>query len=140
MRALLRDEPALVANIVSAIIGLALVLGVDPILGGAIGSLLTVAAGVWIRSSVYPQRAVTALVNAGAQQAVTDLTAAGAGQTGQLTTTGQKVAKQAAADVLAGVTPPGPTDPIGVTGGGITTTEPLIGDHHPPDDEPRGSQ
>jgi len=108
MKALLRDEPALVGTIVSAIIGLALVLGLDPTLGGAIGSLLTIAAGIWIRSSVYPQRAVTALVNAGAQRAVTDLAAAGAGDTGELTTTGQAVAKAAAADVLAGVEPPGP--------------------------------
>lgn len=112
MKALLRDEPALVGTIVSAVIGLALVLGLDPTVGGAVGALVTVIAGVWIRASVYPQRAVTALVNAGAQQAVTDLAAADTGPGGQLTTTGQAVAKQAAADVLAGVEPPGP-DRIG---------------------------
>lgn len=109
MTALLRDEPALVGTIVSAFVGLGLVLGLDPNVGAAIASLVTVLAGVWIRSSVYPQRAVTALVNAGAQQAVTDLAAAGTGSGGQLTTTGQAVARQAASDVLAGVTPPGPT-------------------------------
>jgi hypothetical protein len=110
MRALLRDEPALVGTIVSAAIGLALVLGLDPTVGGALGSLVTVLAGVWIRASVYPQRAVEVLVNAGAQQAVTDLAAAGAGDTGELTTTGQAVAAQAAHEVLAGITPPGPTE------------------------------
>jgi hypothetical protein len=109
MRQLLRDEPALVGTIVSAAIGLALVLGLDPIIGGAAGSLITVVAGVWIRSSVYPQGAVTALVNAGAQQTATDLAAAAAGATGELTTTGQAVARQAAHEVLAGVSPPGPT-------------------------------
>jgi len=130
MKALLRDEPALVGTIVSAVIGLALVLGLDPAWGGAIGSLVTVLAGVWIRSSVYPQRAVTNLVNAGAQQTATALAAADTGAGGQLTTTGQAVAKQAAADVLAGVSPPGP---IGVTGGGVTGVNPddLIG--KPPD-------
>ena len=109
MKALLRDEPALVGTIVSAVIGLALVLGLDPTLGGAIGSLLTVAAGVWIRSSVYPQSAVTTLVNTATQQTATDLAAAGAGDTGELTTTGEAVARQAAHEVLAGVQPPGPT-------------------------------
>jgi hypothetical protein len=108
MKALLRDEPALVGTIVSAAIGLALVLGLDPTVGGAIGSLVTVLAGVWIRASVYPQRAVEVLVNAGAQQTATDLAAAGAGDTGELTTTGEAVARQAAHEVLAGVTPPGP--------------------------------
>ena len=108
MKALLRDEPALVGTIVSALIGLALVLGVDAQVGGAVGALLTVVAGVWIRSSVYPQRAVTALVNAGAQQTATDLAAAGAGNTGELTTTGSAVARQAAHEVLAGIEPPGP--------------------------------
>jgi len=108
MKALLRDEPALIGTGVAALLGLALVLGVDPTLGGAIGSLLTFMAGVWIRLRVYPQRAVTALVNAGAQQTATDLAAAGAGDTGELTTTGEAVARQAAADVLTGVEPPGP--------------------------------
>jgi hypothetical protein len=111
MKALLQNEPALVGTIVSAAISLALVLGIEPELGAAIGALVTVIAGAWIRSSVYPQRAVTALVNAGAQQAVTDLAAADTGQGGQLTTTGEAVAKQAAADVLAGVEPPGPAGP-----------------------------
>lgn len=115
MKALLRDEPALVGTIVSAAIGLALVLGLDPTVGGALGSLLTVVAGVWIRSSVYPQRAVTALVNAGAQQTATALAAADTGPGGQLTTTGEAVAADAARDVLAGVTPPGPTGPEGDT-------------------------
>lgn len=109
MRALLRDEPALVGTIVSAAIGLALVFGLDPNLGAALGAFVTVVAGVWIRASVYPQSSVTALVNAGAQQAVTDLAAADTGPGGQLTTTGRAVAAQAASDVLAGVTPPGPT-------------------------------
>jgi len=109
MTTLLRDEPALVGTIVSAAIGLALVLGLDPNVGGALGAFVTVVAGVWIRASVYPQRAVTALVNAGAQQAATDLAAADSGPAGQLTTTGQAIAAQAASDVLAGVTPPGPT-------------------------------
>ena len=112
MTALLRDEPALVGTIVSAAISLALALGVEPTLGAAIGGLVTVLAGVWIRSSVYPQRAVTALVNAGAQRAVTDLTASAAGDVGELTTTGDAVARQAAHDVLAGITPPGPTGTI----------------------------
>jgi hypothetical protein len=108
MKALLRDEPALVGNIVSAAITLALVLGIEPKLGAAIGALVIVIAGVWVRASVYPQRAVTALVHAGAQQAVTDLAAADTGPAGQLTTTGQAIAAQAAADVLTGVEPPGP--------------------------------
>lgn len=109
MRALLRDEPALVGTIVSAAISLALVLGIEPELGAAIGALVTVVAGAWIRASVYPQSSVTALVNAGAQQAATDIAAADSGPAGQLTTTGQAIAAQAATDVLAGVTPPGPT-------------------------------
>lgn len=134
MRQLLRDEPALVGTIVSAAIGLALVLGLDPTVGGAIGSLVTVLAGVWIRGSVYPQRAVTALVNAGAQQTATDLAAAGTGPGGQLTTTGQAVAAQAAHEVLAGITPPGPTSVVGVTGGGITVPDPA--DLIPPPDDP----
>lgn len=111
MTALLRDEPALVGTIVSAAIGLGLVLGLDPTVGAALGSLITVVAGVWIRSSVYPQRAVEVLVNAGAQQAVTDLAAADTGPGGQLTTTGEAVARQAASDVLAGASPPGPSGP-----------------------------
>jgi hypothetical protein len=109
MRQLLRDEPALVGTIVSAAISLALVLGIEPELGAAIGAFVTVVAGAWIRSSVYPQRAVEVLVNAGAQQAVTDLAAADTGPAGQLTTTGAAIAAQAATDVLAGVEPPGPT-------------------------------
>jgi hypothetical protein len=109
MRALLKDEPALVGTIVSATISLALVLGIEPELGAAIGAFITVIAGAWIRASVYPQSSVTALVNAGAQQAVTDLAAADTGTAGQLTTTGQAIAAQAATDVLAGVEPPGPT-------------------------------
>jgi hypothetical protein len=109
MRALLKDEPALVGTIVSAAISLALVLGIEPELGAAIGALVTVIAGAWIRSSVYPQRAVEVLVNAGAQQAVTDLAAADTGPGGQLTTTGEAVARQAAHEVLAGIEPPGPT-------------------------------
>jgi hypothetical protein len=112
MTALFRDEPALVGTIVSAAIGLGLVLGLDPTLGGAIASLVTVIAGVWIRASVYPQRAVTALVNAGAQQTATDLAAATAGDTGELTTTGEAVARQAAHEVLAGIEPPGPKGPV----------------------------
>lgn len=108
MKNLLRDEPALVGTIVSAAVSLALVLGVDSEVGAAIGAFITVIAGVLIRASVYPQRAVTALVNAGAQQAVTDLAEAESGPAGQLTTTGQAVAAAAAADVLAGVEPPGP--------------------------------
>lgn len=111
MKTLLRNEPALVGTIVSAVIGLALVLGLDPTLGGAIGALLTVIAGVWIRSSVYPQAAVDVLVNAGAQQTATALAAADTGPVGQLTTTGQAVAQQAATDVLTGVEPLGPTGP-----------------------------
>jgi len=112
MKAVLRDEPALIGTGVAALLGLALVLGVDPKLGGAVGSLLTFMAGVWIRLRVYPQRAVTALVNAGAQRTATDLAAADTGPGGQLTTTGQAVAKQAAAAILAGVEPPGPV-PVG---------------------------
>ncbi len=108
MRRLLRDEPALVGTIVSAAVTLALTLGIDPEVGGAVGALVTVLAGAWIRASVYPQSSVTALVNAGAQQAVTDLAAADTGLGGQLTTTGQAVAAAAAAGVLAGVEPPGP--------------------------------
>lgn len=125
MTALFRDEPALVGTVVSAFIGLGLVLGLDPNVGAAIASLVTVLAGVWIRSSVYPQRAVEVLVNAGAQRAVTHLTAADAGPGGQLTTTGEAVARQAASDVLAGVSPPGPTG----TGGGVTGVDPddLVG-------------
>lgn len=109
MRRLLKDEPALVGTIVSAAISLALVLGIEPELGAAIGALVTVVAGAWIRASVYPQSSVTALVNAGAQQAVTDLAAADSGPGGQLTTTGEAVARQAAHEVLSGISPPGPT-------------------------------
>jgi hypothetical protein len=119
MRQRLRDEPALVGTIVSAAISLALVLGIEPDLGAAIGALVTVVAGAWIRSSVYPQRSVDVLVNAGAQQAVTDLAAAAAGDTGELTTTGEAVARQAASDVLAGATPPGPKDPPDVEKEGL---------------------
>jgi hypothetical protein len=68
-------------------------------------------AGVWIRSSGSPQRSVDVLVNAGAQRAATDLAAADTGRGGELTTTGEAVARQAASDVLAGVNPPGPTEP-----------------------------
>lgn len=108
MTALLRDEPAMVRSTVAAVLSLALVLGLDPKLGGAIASLIIVIAGFWIRSSVYPQRAVEVLVNAGAQQTATDLAAADTGPGGQLTTTGAAVARQAAHEVLAGVEPPGP--------------------------------
>ena len=108
MRRLLRDEPALVGTIVSAVAGLALTLGLDPEVGAALASLVTVLAGVWIRASVYPQSSVTALVNAGAQQTATDLAAADSGPGGQLTTTGEAVARQAAHEVLAGISPPGP--------------------------------
>lgn len=108
MTALFRDEPALVANLVAALLGLALVLGVDSDVAGAAAALITVVAGIWIRASVYPQRAVTALVRASAQQTATDLAAADSGPGGQLTTTGEAVAAQAASDVLEGVTPPGP--------------------------------
>ncbi len=111
MKALLRDEPALVRSFVAALISLVLVLGVDPKLGAAVGSLLTIGAGIWIRASVYPQRAVTELVNAGAQRAVTDLAASQTGPAGVLTTTGEAVAAQAASDVLAGVEPPGLSTP-----------------------------
>jgi hypothetical protein len=115
VRALLRDEPALVGTIVSAAISLALVLGIEPELGAAIGAFVTVVAGAWIRSSVYPQRSVDVLVNASAQQTATDLAAAGAagaGTTGELTTTGEAVARQAAHEVLAGIEPPGPKGPV----------------------------
>lgn len=111
MTALFRDEPALVGTVVSALVGLALVLGVDSDVAGAVAALITVLAGIWIRASVYPQRSVDILVNAGAQRAATDLAAAAAGPSGQLTTTGEAVARQAASDVLAGVEPPGPTGP-----------------------------
>lgn len=110
MTALFRDEPALVGNVVAALLGLALVLGVDTDVAGAVAALLTVVAGIWIRASVYPQRSVDFLVNAGAQRTATDMAAADTGQGGQLTTTGEAVARQAASDVLAGVKPPGPRD------------------------------
>jgi hypothetical protein len=102
-------SPALIGTGVAALLGLALVLGVDPKLGGAVGSLITFMAGVWIRLRVYPQRAVEVLVNTVAQQTATDLAAADTGPGGQLTTTGEAVARQAAHEVLAGVSPPGPT-------------------------------
>lgn len=108
MTALFRDEPALVGTVVSALLGLALVLGVDTDIAGAVAALITVLAGIWIRASVYPQRSVDILVRAGAQRAVTDMAAADTGQGGQLTTTGEAVADKAAHDVLEGVTPPGP--------------------------------
>lgn len=111
MTALFRDEPALVGTVVSAFLGLALVLGVDSDVAGAVAALITVLAGVWIRASVYPQRSVDILVRAGAQRAVTDMAAADTGQGGQLTTTGEAVADKAASDVLEGVTPPGPKGP-----------------------------
>lgn len=108
MKALLAHEPALVGTIVSAALGLALALGVDSDVGAAASAFLTVIAGIWIRASVYPSGAVDVLVHAGAQRAVTDLAAADTGPGGELTTTGEAVARQAADDVMSGAEPPGP--------------------------------
>lgn len=67
MTKLLRAQPALTTNLVSAAVGIALAVGVDPALGAAVGSLLTVLAGLWTHATVYAPDTVAALVAAAAE-------------------------------------------------------------------------
>jgi hypothetical protein len=112
---LLEDQPALIGTLVAATIGLAIALGVDATLGAAVGSVLTVAAGIWVRAKVYSSKTVTALVNAAATQTAAALAPTTAGPPGHITAGGQAVAAQAASDILAGVAPA-----VAATGGGVT--------------------
>jgi prepilin signal peptidase PulO-like enzyme (type II secretory pathway) len=101
---LLEDQPALVGTLVAAVIGLVIALGVNPTLGAAIGSVLTVAAGIWVRAKVYSEKTVKNLVGAAATQTATAITATDAGNPGVITAAGAAVADAAAEHVLA--TPP----------------------------------
>ena len=50
----LKKEPALLGTMVAAILPVAIICGLDPETGGAIGTMITVLVGVWIRSKVSP--------------------------------------------------------------------------------------
>jgi len=91
VRKLLADQPALVGTLVSAFVGLALALGVDPTLGAAVGSILTVAAGLWIRANVYVPATVTKLVGDAATSVALQLTAQTAGMAGTIGTGAQAI-------------------------------------------------
>lgn len=110
---LLEDQPALIGTLAAAIVGLIIALGVNPTLGAAVGSLLTIAAGIWVRAKVYSKKTVTSLVAAAATQTAAAMTATDAGGPGALTPAGAAVADAVAENVLnTPPTPPAPTVPI----------------------------
>jgi hypothetical protein len=98
---MLKSEPAMIGTAVAAIVPVLLVLGLDPTLGGAMATAVTVLAGLWIRSQVYSPAGMERKVAEAATAAVEAATPESVGPQGVVTSEGREIVDQ----VVEQVTP-----------------------------------
>jgi hypothetical protein len=98
---MLKSEPAMIGTAVAAIFPVLLILGLDPTLGGALATAVTVLAGLWIRSQVYSPAGMERKVAEAATAAVEAATPEAVGAQGVVTAEGRAIVDQ----VVEQVTP-----------------------------------
>lgn len=99
----LRAEPVATTGLVTAVLGLATILGLEPKLAGAIGTLIGALLAFPVRNAVWPQAHVVDAVRTAADLTAESLGPETVGPAGTASPTGTLTAAVAADEVLKGM-------------------------------------